>query len=101
MAIQGIMQGFANPDDLSKNVVLVGRGPEYLLLVDGAPVASHRDLDNASPAFCTKALELCKADWRQVKGLRHHNANSTSEVLEVGDLTFAQMRPQLWNLSND
>jgi len=91
MAIQGIIQGFANPADMRKNVVLVGRGPEYILLVDGAPTATHRDLPEASPAFHAKARELCQPDWLQVQEVRSNNVNSTSEVVRVGSLRFADV----------
>jgi hypothetical protein len=91
MAIQGIIQGFANPADLSKNVVLVGRGPEYVLLVDGKPTASLPDLPDASPAFHAKARELCQPDWRQVQEVHSNNVNANSEVVKVGGLCFADI----------
>lgn len=91
MAIQGIIQGFANPDDMGKNVMLVGRGPEYVLFVDGLPVASHRDLPDASPAFHAKARELCQPSWRQVQEVHSNNVNASSKVVKVGGLSFSDM----------
>lgn len=89
MAIQGIIQGFANPDDMQKNVVMVGRGPDYVLLVDGEPVGKNTDLSEAYSAFHLKKSEHCLPNWRQVQGLETSNVGTKSIVTKVGGLSVA------------
>ncbi len=70
MAIQGILKGYACPAEPERNLVLVGRGPGYLLVVNGQ-VASDMagDLNAAFLAFDEKAATHCASDWQAVTGL--------------------------------
>lgn len=94
MAIQGIIRGFANPGDLAKNVVLVGRGAQYVLLVDGNPQEpAHLDLEAACRAFDTKAVDNCAPNWLEVAELESTNVNGQSKVVGTRSTTFAQCQP--------
>lgn len=94
MAIQGIIRGFANPADLAKNLVLVGRGAHYVLLVDGNPQEPvHLDLESAFTAFDTKAIGVCAPNWLEVAQLESINVNGQSKVVSTTFTTFAQCQP--------
>lgn len=88
MAIQGIISGFADPNDLGRNVILVGRGPVYVLLVDGFVCGEpHDDLDLAQERFRAQA-NACQPWWVEVRGLSTA-AVGASQVTEVGCRTAA------------
>lgn len=94
MAIQGIIRGFANPGDLAKNLVLVGRGAHYVLLVDGNPQApAHLDLESAFTAFDAKAVDVCAPNWLEVGQLEGTNVDGQSKVVSTTFTTFEQCRP--------
>ncbi len=71
MAIQGILEGFANPEQREQHVLLVGRGDVYVLLVNGKPEEpTYVELDEALRAFRQKAAAVCIAHWRGVSEVR-------------------------------
>lgn len=84
MTIQGIIRGFANPDNLSQNVVLVGRGPAYVLLVDGKPEGKPSDdLAAGFAHFAEAAARHSQPHWQEVAGLTGNNVNDVSTVTET------------------
>ena len=48
MAIQGIIKGFANPNNLQEHVLLVGRDLNYTLIEVGRAKGASEDLDGVS-----------------------------------------------------
>ncbi len=70
MAIQGILKGYACPAEPEMNLVLVGRGSGYVLVVNGQVGGDMvEDLDAAFLAFEEKAATHCASDWQAVTGL--------------------------------
>ncbi len=88
MAIQGIIQGFANPANTAKNVIMVGRGDSYIVLVDGVPDQTCHGLHEAAPRFWEKAKALCGAHWLQVVEIRAHSVGLLSVVVKLRDVCF-------------
>jgi len=84
MAIQGLIRGFANPDNFSQNVVLLGRGPAYVLLVNGKPEGEPSDdLAAGFAHFAEAAARHSPAHWQEVAGLTGNNVNDVSTVTET------------------
>lgn len=91
MAIQGIITGFTDKNNLSRNLALVGRGANYILCHDGVSSAGgvFSALDQALPAFYEKASGVCEADWVAIRAVVSNNVNDRYEVTEVGSVTDA------------
>lgn len=92
MAIQGIINGYGHPQDPDINVLLVGRGPQYLLFQNGSPVegGARTDLRDAYLAFDALAKQACAPEWLSVRAIASNNVNAQCQVTEFGDRTFAQ-----------
>ncbi|MDO8417727.1 MAG: hypothetical protein Q7S87_16125 [Agitococcus sp.] len=90
MAIIGIIDGFASRDDLTKNVIMVGRGDRYVLLVDGMPFAfngphcSSASFDETLTALKLKMAERDSARWLSVRAIVGNNINARVVVTGVG-----------------
>lgn len=83
MAIQGIIRGFANPENHNQNVILVGRGDVYVLIVDGKPSpTTHADIDSGINALAG-AMGSDRDDWQCVSGLRTDAVNGNSAVTSI------------------
>lgn len=94
MTIQGIIKGFANPIDHTKNLVLVGRGPRYIIIHDGdSRPADQTDFTEVLAAFNLKAASVCGDDWRDVTELSSNNVNGISTVEAVGSGLYGQYVP--------
>lgn len=94
MAIQGIIRGFANPANLAQNVVLVGRGAHYILLVDGRMRGeAHQHLDEASKAFDDEAQAYCTSDWVEVLVLASSNVGDCATVTQTGSMSYQPTEP--------
>lgn len=89
MAIQGIIRGFAQPANMSQNVILVGRGVHYVLLVDGRQHGdAHLELDEACKAFDTEASGRCNSEWAEVLELVSSSVGDCSTVTRTGRTTY-------------
>lgn len=73
MTIQGIMQGFSDPDKTDKNIVLVGRGETYDLIINGLVQERIEDLEAAFTLFKEKAKASAGLNWKKVTGLSSPN----------------------------
>ena len=86
MAVQGILAGFCDPEDRSKNVILFGRGSRYDLVLDGQVASSEvEDLYEAQSRF-RRSVETYPGDyaeWVSVTGTRE-GAFGPLEVTQVG-----------------
>lgn len=92
MAIQGIIKGFADPSDLGRNLILVGRGSGYVLLVDGQVRGDAcEDLGAALEMFKQQAV-ICRPWWVEVLGLETPGIGP-SKVSETGRRTVADVMP--------
>ena len=81
MAIQGIIVGFANPENLDQSLVIVGRGSHYLLLLngrlEGEPIV---DLGDALETFKVEAVKHCLGHWLRATEVLSSNALNVSKV---------------------
>lgn len=69
MAIQGIIQGYADPRVPAQNLILIGRGDRYLVVEDGrARDSGADDFDAAMRVFQGCASQRCQPGWRGVSG---------------------------------
>lgn len=95
MAIQGILCGFADPANLAANVILTGRGSQYILVVDGKPVDAQEDIALARQAFRKAADAHCGAHWLSVSGTSTAGVNGHTTVTETEKLnaTYAERYP--------
>lgn len=95
MAIQGILCGFADPANLAANVILTGRGAQYVLIVDGKPTEAQEDIGLARNAFRKTADAHCGAHWLSVSEIRTDGVNGHSTVVETEKLnaTYAERYP--------
>lgn len=94
MALQGILCGFADPENLAANVILAGRGDKYILVVDGKPAEAHEGIAAARQAFRRLADGHIQPHWRSVSGTRTDvNGYTTVTMTEKGNATFAERYP--------
>jgi hypothetical protein len=95
MAIQGILCGFADPANLAANVILTGRGDNYVLIVDGKPTEAHAEIAPARTAFRKTADAHCGAHWLSVSEIRTDGVNGHSTVVETEKLnaSYAERYP--------
>lgn len=95
MAIQGILCGFADPANLAANVILTGRGAQYVLIVDGKPTQAQEDLVKARQEFRKTADIHCAPHWMSVSEIRTDGVNGHSTVVETEKLnaTYAERYP--------
>lgn len=89
MAIQGIIKGFANPSNMTENLILIGRNAEYVLIMDGLPIQTESDLEVAQNCFDAEATKQSIPDsWKNIVDVSTNNLQiPTTEVLCIG--TFA------------
>lgn len=92
MPIQGIVSGFASQSDLTKHVILLGRGDHYDLVIDGA-VAKPMEvsLDAAMADFATASVGTPDG-WLDVRETRTCGATGLLRVTSVGRMRFADYR---------
>jgi hypothetical protein len=95
MAIQGILCGFADPANLAANLILVGRGANYVLLVNGKPVQATDDIAQARHAFRVASAKHCAPHWLSVSNMTTDGVNGHSTVIatETVNATFAERYP--------
>lgn len=95
MALQGILCGFADPANLAANVILVGRGDNYVLLVDGKPARLDEDIAIARKAFRETADTHCRPHWLSVSELCTDSVTGAATVRATEQLTatYAERYP--------
>ena len=94
MTIQGIVCGYADPKKVEINVLIVGRGDNYVLLLNGKPeVTFYSELDAAFQAFERIARVNCSPHWRTVLEVRSNNVSNLSEVVALGSSRFDERSP--------
>ena len=77
MTIQGIITGFADPDNQSINRIAIGRGEGYALIVDGKLIGRGDSLND-----CWAHIEACPQDWRCITHTK--DDGFTVHVIAVG-----------------
>ena len=90
MAIQGIITGFADPTDHSRNLILVGRGDGYALVKNGRTLepiyltlTELKNLSLATMRFNILARRHVGADWLEVREVAT-DAMGNTQVRELG-----------------
>ena len=83
MAIQGIIQGFADPENTKQHAILIGRGSGYSVVVNGSQSGEQESsLDDGVYAL-TVACRGKPNSWREVKAVSTDSMGNT-EVTELG-----------------
>lgn len=106
MAIQGIITGFADPTDHSRNLILVGRGDGYAIIKNGRIADLHnlklaelKNLSLATMRFNILARRHVSADWLEVREVAT-DAMGNTQVRELGAKAPAglldPLPPQAW-----
>lgn len=88
MTIQGIIGGFADPNDPGRNVILVGRGPSYALLIDGRVSGEPQEELGVAMEMFKALAKACQPWWVEVRGLSTA-AMGPAKVTEMGRRTVA------------
>lgn len=84
MAIQGIVSGFADPDNMGSNVILIGRGAGYTVIVDGEQRGEQEPTLEAGFSALAKACEGKAPSWREVRGTSTDGLTGRVRVTELG-----------------
>ena len=84
MAIQGIINGFGNPENKNQNVILIGRGNGYTIVVDGLQRGEQESTLDAGLAAFAKACEDKPATWREVRETTTSGETGVLTVTELG-----------------
>jgi len=84
MAIQGIINGFADPQDTTKHVILIGRGAGYSLVVDGRQSGEQESTLDAALSALAKHCEDKPKTWREVRGTSTSGETGVLTVTELG-----------------
>ena len=87
MAIQGIIKGFANPNNLQEHVLLVARDLNYTLIEDGRAKGASEDLDEGLCQINQAAKARCTPDWKQITGTTT-DAMGHTMVTGIGRYSF-------------
>ena len=83
MAIQGIINGFADPQDTNKHVILIGRGAGYSLVVNGQQSGEQESTIETGLSALAIACRDRPKTWNEVRG--------TSTSGETGELTVTEL----------
>lgn len=92
MAIQGIIAGFANPDARQENLLLIGRGGFYALIVDGTAEKTAEDLSSAQAIFDSTAKhQKIPSHWLNVTAVSTSNTSNPVTVVDAcGTFSFGE-----------
>ena len=83
MTIMGIINGFANPENVAEHVILFGRGSGYSLVVDGIQRGEQEPTLDAGLSALAKLCEDKFGTWREVRGTSTSSLGHTV-VTELG-----------------
>lgn len=83
MAIQGIIQGFADPQDTTQHAMLIGRGQGYSVVVNGYQSGEQEATIDAGLSALSVACRGKPRDWREVRATAQSSAGITT-VTELG-----------------
>lgn len=84
MAIQGIITGFADPQDTTKNVILIGRGEGYSLVVNGQQSGEQESTLDAGLSAMAIACRDKPKSWNEVRGTSTSGETGWLTVTEIG-----------------
>lgn len=91
MAIQGIIQGFANPDNLAENVMWLGKGSQYILYLNSNPVKVEEEslqFEQADRAWKQLSSEHAKPFWCGISEIHSNNVNAIVSVTRVSAFRY-------------
>lgn len=89
MAIQGIIKGFCDPIEKTKNVILVGRGSNYVMVENCKTLKIiGDDIADADSYFQQISKKVASGNWVAVRGVST-DAMGNSIVVGAGSSTFA------------
>jgi hypothetical protein len=84
MALQGIISGFADPDNTTQHVILIGRGNGYTLVVNGLQVGEQEPTLDAGYATLANACDDKPKTWREVRGTTTSGETGVLTVTDIG-----------------
>ncbi len=84
MAIQGIINGFAEPTDTKQHAILIGRGSGYSLVVNGFQSGEQEPNLEAGLSALAIACKDKPRTWRAVRGTRTCGTTGELTVTELG-----------------
>ena len=101
MAIQGIITGFADPADHSRNLILIGRGDGYVIIKNGISTdpATRTKIGAMTNRFSDLARRYVGVDWLAVRGAATDNLGHTRVTAlgaKVPDDLLAPRPSQTW-----
>ena len=84
MAIQGIINGFADERDRTQHAILFGRGAGYSVVVNGRQCGEQEPTLDAGLSALAKVCEDKPKTWREVSGTSTSGETGETVVTTLG-----------------